>query len=174
MTTSSAQQLLTQAVEAVAAKSQHPQLNGVELKPPTAAEWRAGISGYQILPSSGNVIRLKHIGIMELIEQGRIPQTLSAAAVQVAGTGLKTQTEKQLKEYIRIVNISVCACATEPRVVQRPVKRVEGGQEETDWDSPPPEDALYIDELPFVDREQIFKWACGLSSRLQPFRPKPD
>lgn len=129
-------------------------------KPSSAAEFRRNRNPLVRLPS-GNVMRLKRVGIFDVIELGMVPQTLSTEAAAVAGPGLKTMTEDQIRKYIGVVNIVVCACADEPTVVMRPAEGEPAAETE---------DTLYVDELTFFDREAIFKWGCGLASSLQPFR----
>lgn len=142
---------LTQFLETLKANTSPGSLANNDGPTPVTA-WRQSRTQMLILPS-GNVILVKQIGIYDLIEQGGIPQTLSAEAAAVAGPGLAKITEEQLRKYIQVVNLVVCACAVEPKI------------------SPKANDGMLgVDELTFVDRQEIFKWACGLGHRLRPFR----
>ncbi len=158
--------VLTEAVETI--RQANP--TGQQVTGPTPAiEWRKNRSQLQILPS-GNVMRLKQAGIFDLIELGSIPQTLSTEAAQMAGPGLnlKSISEADLRKYVQVVNLVVCACAEEPKVLLRPVDN----KGQPDMTAFPPEGSLYIDELTFSDRKAIFEWGNGLASRLRPFRPE--
>lgn len=152
---------LTEIVEQLAQAAQPGRPEKPPEKPSSAAEFRLNRTPLVRLPS-GNVMRLKRVGIFDLIEQGQIPQSLSTQAAAVAGPGLKTMTEDQIRQYIGVVNLVVCACADDPPVKMRPE---EGVAEEAG--------ALYVDELTFFDREAIFKWGCGLANRLQVFQSQP-
>lgn len=150
---------LTEILEQLTQAAQPPRLEKPPEKPSSAADFRLNRNPLVRLPS-GNVMRLKRIGIFDLIEQGQIPQSLSTDAAAVAGPGLKTMTEDQIRKYIGVVNVVVCACADDPKLKMRP-------EEHQPADEP---DALYVDELPFFDREAVFKWGCGLANRLQVFQ----
>lgn len=104
-------------------------------------------------------MKLKRVGLVDLIAGGRIPDTLSALAAQVVSkSNLKQLSVDDLKQYAEIVNQVVIASAEEPKVT-----KAAGG-----------DNTLGIGEIDWVDRVQIFNWANGAANALRPFRPEPE
>ncbi len=123
-----------------------------ELTPTSITDWRNSRFKLFILPS-GNIIKLKRVALIDLIAQGEIPDTLSGLAANVVSkSNLSTLSVEDLKRYAEIVDIVVLAAAAEPKIART-------GSDE----------ALGIDEIPWVDKTQIFAWCNGLASALRPF-----
>lgn len=118
-------------------------------------EWRDSRIKEMTLPS-GNVIKLKRAGLMDLIEQGGIPDTLGPLAAELASKQqVKILNVDELKRYVEIVNLVVKASAVEPRVSDEPG-----------------DNSLGVREMDFTDRVQIYLWANGVATTLRPFRPE--
>lgn len=122
--------------------------------PTSIEDWKC--NHVMVLPS-GNVIELRRVGLMDLIYQGGIPDTLTPLAIELATSDKITRgfKEEDLKNQLDIVNIVLKASAVNPRVADR-----HG------------EDSLGVDEVEYFDKVQIFNWANGVTTTLRPFRPE--
>jgi hypothetical protein len=116
--------------------------------------WRETLSSEYELPS-GNVARLRRVGLVDLAEQGGIPETLSGQveAMLKQQQGAARLSIVDLKQFAGAVNLVVKACFVEPRLADVPG-----------------EDCLGVTEIPFVDRAEVFRWANESTVKLQPFR----
>lgn len=117
-------------------------------------EWQK--TAEMTLPS-GNVVQLKRVGLMDLIAQGNIPDTLSGLATEVATKDkLRSLSAEELAEYVNIINLVVKACAVSPKIADAAT-----------------EDTLAVTDIDFVDRVEIFSWANGVANSLRPFLGQP-
>ena len=116
--------------------------------------WRETLTQEYTLPS-GNVARLRRVGLVDLAEQGGIPDTLSGQveALLKQQQGVPRLSLADLKQFAGAVNLVVKACFIEPRVADVPG-----------------EDCLGVTEIPFVDRAEVFRWANENAVKLAPFR----
>jgi len=122
--------------------------------------WRAGqVVAYEL--PSGNVARLKRVAVMDLVEQGDIPDTLSGMVADLVDETLgkrKTLSVEDLRRFAEVVNLVAKACFVEPPL----------GDEAT-------EEQLAVAEVAFVDRAEVFRWANQPTRQLRPFRVEaPD
>lgn len=102
---------------------------------------------YQI--ESGVVVKLKRVGLMDLVLAGAIPDSLSAVAAQVASTITARQMSvEELKRYGKLVDAVVTAAMVEPAI----------GQD------------VAIEAIPFSWKVKIFNWANTSAGVLRPFR----
>lgn len=123
----------------------------------TVQEWRQSRIVEVELPS-GNRAKLKRVSLIDLIEQGRIPDTLSGMAIEAATQSkLRKISLAELLEYVQVVNLVVKACFEEPQVEDQ-------GSETS----------LGVDDIDFVDRAHVFQWANGVANELRPFRPEGE
>ncbi len=121
----------------------------------SVSEWRDGRFKEMTLPS-GNVMKLKRVGLMDLIEQGGLPDTLSAMASELASKQqVRVLSVAELKQYADVVNLVVKAAAVEPKVADAPSA-----------------ETLDVHEIDWVDRVQVYNWANGGTTLLRPFRPE--
>lgn len=115
--------------------------------------FRAAGSQEMTLPS-GRAVLIKRVSLMDLIEQGGIPDSLSGLVAELANREKTRSLEmEELRRYIDVVNITVKACMVEPEVRDTPG-----------------EDHLGVSEIDFVDRTAIYQWANGSAAALRPFR----
>lgn len=102
---------------------------------------------------SGNVARLKRVGLLDLIGQGGIPDTLSPLVTEVASKKTLQLDFGSLQQYEALVNVVVKAAMVEPQVAD------EAGPE-----------TLAVRDIDWLDRQHIFQWANGAANELKPFR----
>jgi hypothetical protein len=117
--------------------------------------WRDQAEGQLHKLPSGNVARLKRVHVLDLVKQGKIPDTLTGLVAQMIDTtgGKIEVTLKDLGDYVDVVNLVAIAAFVEPRLAAEPG-----------------DDALGVEELPFVDRAAVFEWCHVTTRRLEPFR----
>jgi hypothetical protein len=121
------------------------------------ATWRANVVGEYELPS-GNVAMLKRVSLVDLVEQGGIPQTLTGLVVEMAQKQqLRQLSLEELHDFADVVNLVVKACFIDPVVADEPT-----------------EHSLGVREISFVDRAEVFRWANEAAQRLRPFRGKSE
>jgi hypothetical protein len=119
--------------------------------------WRMNVVGEYELPS-GNVAMLKRVSLVDLVEQGGIPQTLTGLVAEVAQKQeLRQLSLEELHDFADVVNLVVKACFVDPAVADEPT-----------------EDALGVREISFVDRAEVFRWANVAARQLRPFRGKQE
>lgn len=96
---------------------------------------------------SGLEVQIKRVGVLELAEQGKIPQTLSVQVERfMAGERPKLD---DFKEQAAIINLVCRACLVGP-------------------------EGLDVEELPYQDRLAIFQWANEVNKPLESFRQKQN
>lgn len=122
--------------------------------------WKVLLEGQVFeLEKGGPAMKLKRVGLMDLIEQGDIPDTLSGEALHLASeqlVGRKWEME-DLKNYMGVINLVVKACSVSPLV--------------TENESP---GSISVHRIPSVYRIGIFNWACEAVGPLRPFREKQN
>jgi hypothetical protein len=123
--------------------------------PSRVIAWRSAIVQEYELPS-GNVAKLKRISLVDLVEKGEIPQTLTGLVTEMAQKQeLRQLSLEELHDFADVVNLVVKACFVEPPVADEPT-----------------EETLGVYEISFVDRAEVFRWANEAAQRLRPFRGK--
>lgn len=107
----------------------------------------------RVLPESRLSVSLRTVRLMDLVLLGEIPETLDGLVrkAQTAGIGIN-----ELKDLMPLVNVVVRACLVDPAI-----------------GNDPDETHVTLDELPVVDRLDIFSWANGGALTLQPFPGEP-
>lgn len=93
---------------------------------------------------SGLVVRLRKVSLMDLAEQGQIPQAL-VPKINELMRGKGGNSVDEVKETAGLVNVVCRACIVAP-------------------------EGLVVDELPYEDRLAIFTWASAVATKLKPFR----
>jgi len=120
----------------------------------SAGEWK---HSHEMKLPSGNVIILKRIALIDLIAQGRIPDNLSALAVELSTKDRVVLTGDKLKDYEDAVNVLVKASAVKPQVADIA-----------------DDDHLAVRSIDWVDRVQIYYWCNGVTTLLRPFRSESE
>lgn len=116
--------------------------------------WRAAREqGETVELPSGQVATLRRVHLLDLVESGRIPDELSGVVLQVIDEGVKKPTIEDLSAYIEVVNLVAIASFVDPPVAAEAS-----------------EEALGVDEVPFLDRADVFRWANEGARKLRPFR----
>jgi hypothetical protein len=117
--------------------------------------WRAQAEGQLFTLPSGNVAKLRRVHVLDLVQQGKVPDTLTGLVAQMIDTKNVTVqvTLEDLDDYVDVVNLVCIAAFAEPRLAAEPS-----------------DDALGVSELTFVDRAAVFEWCHVETRRLEPFR----
>ena len=119
--------------------------------------WRqAHERGEEVALPSGQVARVRRVHLLELVEQGKVPDTLSGLVADVIGEGTKTPTLEELGQYIEVVNLVCISAFVDPPVAAEPS-----------------DEALGVEEIAFLDRAEVFRWCNEPARRLRPFREEP-
>lgn len=113
-------------------------------------EWRERRSqGEEATLPSGLAVRLRKVNVMDLAEQGKIPQTLQAQVDEVLAGGMGQMSLEKVRKYGDVVNVVCRAAIVAP-------------------------EGLEVEELPFEDRLAVFTWANQVAGKLQSFRGEPN
>lgn len=120
--------------------------------------WRAASVQEFELERGGPVAKLRRVGLMDLLEQGGIPETLSGQAAKIALESSQRQVSAgELKKFIEVVNLVVKAAMVEPKVTDEPTDQ-----------------SLGVREIPYAVRVKVFNWANSSIGNLRPFRGESD
>ncbi len=116
-------------------------MNGMDLQ-----EWRAQrAQGEQAVLPSGLEVRLRKVSMMDLAEQGQIPETLKPMLPELTKVAERGMTADDMTRMGALINVVVAAALVEPV-------------------------GLEASELPFFDRQAIFAWANDGGKQLALFR----
>lgn len=131
-------------------------------QPTSAKGWKK--SGATLVLPSGNVMRLKNPGIMELAHQGLIPNALMATIMESVQKGTEPSAENlmeglQVTDMFDMMANAIITMAVEPEVHPLP----EEGETRDD-------ELLYIDDIDEVDKLFIWQWATGGTDDVEQFR----
>lgn len=118
------------------------------------AEWRANKTVKMTL-QSGLEVTLKRASLLDLMANGKIPNTMLGMTEELARGG-KDLNLKELPAATAVIDLVAKICLVEPAV----------GDE-------PDETHITLDELPFNDRIEIFGWANQGALTAAPFREEP-
>jgi hypothetical protein len=136
-------------------------------QPTSGGNWKKNLETLEL--PSGNVMRVKNPGIMELAHKGLIPNALMTIIMDAIKRGQEPKPEDILSDNIEITEMfdmmdnAIMEMAIDPIILPVPV--VEDGMVE----ARDPE-ALYIDEVAEEDKLFIWGWATGGSTDLEQFR----
>ena len=114
---------------------------------------RRGAGELVELPS-GNVARLRRVHVLDLAEQGQIPDPLVGMAAELVSGSKKALTAADLTRYVDVVNLVCRAAFVEPTV----------GDKGTN-------SQLAVGELEMGDRLAVYNWSHS-GGRLRKFRPE--
>lgn len=113
-------------------------------------QWRARQAGEDFTLPSGLDVRLKRVSLLDLVQGGRIPQTLHAPVAEMMKRKPDAGVElADLEKFGGVLDLVAAACLVGP-------------------------DGLDVAELPAADKQAIFNWANEAAGRLQPFRPQQN
>ena len=109
-------------------------------------EWRARQAGEEFTLPSGLDVRLKRVALLDLVQGGKIPQTLHAPVAQMLKRKPDAGVElADLERFGGVLDLVARACIVEP-------------------------EGLDVAELSAADKQEIFIWASSATGKLQPFR----
>jgi hypothetical protein len=113
-------------------------------------EWRAAQAGEAYTLPSGLDVRLKRVALLDLVQGGKIPQTLEAPVAEMLKRKPDAAVElADLQKFGAVLDLVAGACLVEPA-------------------------GLDVAELPAADKQEIFNWANTAAGKLRPFRPEQD
>lgn len=121
---------------------------------------------------SGNLMRVRRIGLQALIKMGTLPNSLMAIADRAVGKGKQKPQEvsneelvdllkdrKKVEEIGRFMDQVTILCAYEPKVEPLPPEGVERD-----------DDVLYVDEVDEEDKMFLFQVVTGGTTDVEAFR----
>lgn len=133
------------------------------VQPTSAKAWKKNGATLQL--PSGNAMRLKNPGIMELASKGLVPNALMAVIMDAIKKGKEPKPEEIMSENIEINDMfemmdkAIIEMAQEPEVFPLP----EQGEKRDP-------DAVYIDDIDQEDKMFIWGWATGGTDDVEQFR----
>jgi len=121
-------------------------------------EWRAAREqGETVTLPSGQVATLRRVHLLDLIEAGKIPDELTSVVLQLIDDKIHKPSREDLSSYIEVVNLVCMAAFMDPPLA------AEGSAV-----------ALGVEEVPFQDRAEVFRFCNEGARKLRPFRPEQD
>lgn len=121
-------------------------------------EWRAAReAGETVTLPSGQVATLRRVHLLDLIEAGKIPDELTTVVLQLIDDKIHKPSKEDLGAYIEVVNLVAIEAFMNPPVAKEAS-----------------EGALGVDEVPFQDRAEVFRWSNEGARKLRPFRKEQD
>lgn len=110
-------------------------------------EWRARrVDGEPFTLPSGLEVHLRRVSMLDLVEQGKVPETLQPQLQAMNDQAKKGDLKiSQVIEFAQVVNLVCRACMVVP-------------------------EGLPVEELPLADRIAIMTWANEAAGKLAPFR----
>jgi hypothetical protein len=140
-------------------------------KPTSIAAWKKQSLGDIVELPSGNVIRMKRVGLQTLMKTGMMPNSLLSIAQKAVdkGKGFEGPTDEEMAELasdegklIEMMNFfdkMVCFVVAEPAIHLPPQAGVERDPE-----------LLYVDEVDDEDKMFIFQVVTGGTTDIEQFR----
>lgn len=139
-------------------------------RPTSVSSWKKQAQSPLLTLPSGNVMRVRKIGLQALMKTGIMPNSLMSYADKAVQKGKKQevtdqdmvailQDEKQVKEIATFMDEVTILCAEEPAVHRLP----EEGVEKDD-------DLLYVDEVDEEDKMFLFQVVTGGTTDVETFR----
>jgi hypothetical protein len=134
-------------------------------QPTPASSWKK--AGAVLTLPSGNTMRLKNPGIMELAHQGLIPNALMSyimdsvtkGSTELTGEDIMSDANVKVEDMFDMMANAIMMMAVDPQVYPVP----EEGQARDD-------NLLYIDEIDEQDKLFIWQWATGGTADVEQFR----
>ena len=109
-------------------------------------EWRERQQGEEYTLPSGLDVRLKRVALLDLVQGGKIPQTLTAPVAEIIKRKPDAAVElADLEKFGGVLDLVAEACIVGP-------------------------EGLSVKELPAADKQEIFNWANTPAGKLRPFR----
>lgn len=137
----------------------------------TTAQWKKKAAGDLIELPSGNVIRMRRVGLQTIMATGMMPNSLLSITQKAVnkGTGHEGPSEAdiqamatdpaQFAEMMKFFDSMVCFVTAEPQIHPLPAAGVERSAE-----------LLYIDEVDDDDKMFIFQVVTGGTTSIEQFR----
>lgn len=128
----------------------------------SASSWKK--SRPEIELPSGNTAQLRRVGIDVFLKTGRVPNTLlpmmrgalAGKAIDLASVDI---TEQMVTDIMSLQDMIAVEAFIDPKVLPLPK---EGAERD--------EDALYVDDIDFEDKQFILQWTLGGTSDVAKFR----
>lgn len=139
-------------------------------RPTSVASWKKSSASPLITMPSGNVMRIRKIGLQAVMATGVMPNSLMAYADRAVKKGKKQevteadmvnilQDPQQLAEISKFMDDITILCAEEPAVHPLPEEGVEKDDE-----------LLYVDEVDEEDKMFLFQVVTGGTTQVETFR----
>lgn len=103
---------------------------------------------------SGLVVRLRRVGLLDLLSQGSVPAPLVGMVQMLIEKANHQLGAEQFPQFAQSIDLVVKAAMVDPPVADAPGEGVLG-----------------IGELSIADRLAVFAWANAPAEELRPFRP---
>lgn len=162
-----------------ATQSKNPDLPRLPLEnaPTSAGEWKKGTAGEDLRVPSGNVCRIRRVGMREWVREDIIPDSLRPMIDQAISKGQGANTKKlkdlasdpsKFGEMFELMDRVVALVVSMPVVIYHRYQR------DGEWVDIPMDDrdpnTLYTDEIDDQDKIYIFNVAAGGVRDLERFR----
>jgi hypothetical protein len=116
----------------------------------TLAEWRAQrAQTVEVELPSGLTVVVREVSVFDLVEQGKIPQTLAPQLEMFLKTDRKSSAMEMVGKLGELITLVCQACLVEPA-------------------------ELLVTELPFADRLALFSWLNRDAQSAASFRVKEN
>lgn len=127
------------------------------LQPTSPSQWQRG--RLETLPS-GNVARLRSVGLEYFVRSGNIPDALTPAIAEEAGESQPQPLSQReiLRQHMQLQDMILCAAFLEPRVVMGEASA----------------DEMYVGDIDPEDAQFVFGKYTTLLQRVEPFRQEQE
>lgn len=140
--------------------------NNGTLNPTSATQWREmREKGVLVTLPSGNVARLRPVGIFELVKRGRIPDSLTGVAADTVAQGRPSteQVKNTLGATVELLHVVCEAAFLDPKVI------IPEGDTEPDEDALG-ENTITVFHLSMEDMLFVLDFTSAPTRALEPFR----
>lgn len=113
-----------------------------------------------VFPNSRLAVRIKNVGLLDLVAEGIIPQTLIQSFQSLKGVGKEARDRAamdKLSEFVPALNAMAKAVVVFPPIADEP-----------------DDEHLGVNEIPFADRLSLFHEMNAGAEALANFRQQPD
>lgn len=108
---------------------------------------------------SGAVVEMSRPDTVKMLREGKIPASVAVSVQNIAKNGEVDLTGEHFKDYLKTLDVVVCASIVTPEVRQ-------GEVSEEDY----AKNIISVDDIELKDKEFVFAYAEGGSKDLSQFR----